>query len=71
MAAAVASLQIGSNLDTNVNLVFTGGSGWLVVADVAIKSLEFWMLVVYAPNIASERCSFFQQLQLFLDDPKQ
>ena len=46
------------------------GAGWLVVADVAAKSLEFRVAAVYAPNIAVERVSFCRRLAPFFDNPK-
>ena len=55
-------LLIGRSLDANVNLVITGDRGRLVVADVAIKNFEFWMVVVYAPSCFGERRSFFRRL---------
>ena len=54
---------------TELSLQMMGG--WLVVADIAIKSFEFQVVTVYMPNCPSERHSFFQQLGLFLDNPKQ
>ena len=53
-----------------VNVVFTGGDDQLVVADVAFKSFEFRLIVVYASNIAVERVSLFRRLAPFLDDSK-
>ena len=47
-----------------------GDESWLVVADVAVKSFEFPVVAVYAPNGVGERRSFFRRLELFLDDPK-
>ena len=40
------------------------------MADVAIKSFEFWVVAVYVPNIAAKRHFFFQPLGPFLDDLK-
>ena len=40
------------------------------MADVGVKSFEFWVVVVYAPSIAGETRSIFRQLAPFLDDPK-
>ena len=54
------SLLIGCSLNVDVNLADDGG--YLVVADIAVKSFEFWVVVVYAPNIVTERVSFFWQL---------
>ena len=65
------SLLIGHSLNADVNLVLADDGSQLVVADVAIKSLEFRVAMVYAPNIAAERVSFLQWLAPFLDDPKQ
>ena len=65
------SLQVGRSLDADVNVVFAGDGGRLVVADVAVKSFEFRLVVVYVPNIAAERASFFRRLAPFLDDSKQ
>ena len=44
--------------------------GRLVVADVAVKSFEFRLVAVYAPNTAVERFSSFRRLAPFLDDSK-
>ena len=41
------------------------------MADIAVKSFKFHLVVVYAPNIVVERVSFFRQLVPFLDDTKQ
>ena len=40
------------------------------MADVAVKSFKFRLVVVYVPNFATERASFFRQLAPFLDDSK-
>ena len=64
-------MQVGCSLDADVNVVFAGDGGQLVVADVAIKSFEFQLVVVYAPNSAVKRVSFFRLLVLFWDDLKQ
>ena len=65
------SWLIGRSLNADVNLVLEDNSDRLVVADIAVKSFEFRVVVVYAPNIVSERVSFFRRLAPFLDDPKQ
>ena len=65
--SAEVSLLIERSLDANV---FVSDGGRLVVADVTIKSCEFWVVAVYTPNIAAERCSFFRRFGRFLDDPK-
>ena len=41
------------------------------MADVAVKTFEFRIVAVYAPNATRERCSFFWRLEPFLDDSKQ
>ena len=41
-----------------------------VVADVAVKSLKFWVAAVYVPNTIVKRHSFFKRLGPFLDDSK-
>ena len=64
------SLLIGRSLDADVNVVFAGDESRLVVVDVAVKSLKFWVVAVYAPNTAVKRVSFFRRLAPFLDDPK-
>ena len=64
------SLLVGRSLDADVDVVFAGGEGRLVVADVAVKSFEFRLVAVYVPNIAVERVSFFRRLARFLDDTK-
>ena len=62
---------LGRRLNANVNIVFTGDEYQLVVVDIAVKTIEFRVVAVYAPNIAGERRSFFRRLDLFLDDLKQ
>ena len=62
--SAGVSLLVGRSLDADVDVVFAGDGGRLVVADVAMKSFKFRLVAVYASNIAAERVSFF------LDDTK-
>ncbi len=64
------SLLVGRSLDADVDVVFAGDGGRLVVADVAVKSFKFRLVAVYAPNIVVERVSFFRRLAPFLDDTK-
>ena len=47
------SLLVENSLDAD------GEGGRLVVADVAVKSFKFRLIVVYAPNTTAERVSFF------------
>ena len=68
--SAEVSLLVRCSLNVIVNLVFAGDGGRLVVADVAVKSFEFRVIAVYAPNSTSQRCSFFRRFRLFLDDSK-
>ena len=63
-------MLVGRSLDPDVNVVFAGNGGRLVVADIAVKSFKFRVVAVYAPNIAGERTLFFRRLAPFLDDPK-
>ena len=56
------SLLVGRSLDADVDVVFAGDGERLVVADVAVKSLKFRLVVVYVPNIAVERVSFFSSV---------
>ena len=65
------SLLVRCSLNAIVNLVFADDRGQLVVSDVAIKSFKFWVVMVYVLNIIGERCSFFQWLVPFPNDPKQ
>ena len=67
--SAGVSLLVGRSLD--VDVVFAGDRGRLVLADVAMKSFKFCLVAVYASNIAAERISFFRRLVPFLDDTKQ
>ena len=69
-SSAGVSLLVGRSLDADVDVVFAGNGGRLVVADVAVKSFKFLLVVVYALNFPAERTSFFHQLALFLDDLK-
>ena len=64
------SLLIGRSFYTDVDLVFAGDAGRLVVADVAVKSFAFRVVMVYESNYIGERRSFFRQLELFLNDSK-
>ena len=60
----------GRSLDADGNVVFASDEGRLVVVDVAVKSFKFRLVVVYAPNTAVERVSFFPRLVPFRDDSK-
>ena len=64
-------MLVGRSLDADVDVVFAGDGGRLVVADVAVKSFKFRLVAVYASNIAAERIFFFRRLAPFLDDTKQ
>ena len=68
--SAEVSLLVGCSLDAIVNLVFADDGGWLIVADVAMKTFEFQVVAVYTPNLPGERRSNFRWLGPFLDDPK-
>ena len=63
-SSAGVSLLVGRSLDADISVVFAVDGGQLVMADVAVKSFEFRLVVVYAPNTAAERFSFL------LDDSK-
>ena len=63
------SLLVGRSFNDIVTLVFASDGGRLVVANVADKHFEFWVVAVYAPNSIGERRSFFRRFGLFLDDP--
>ena len=69
-SSAGVSLLDGRSLDADVNVVFAGNGGRLVVADVTVKSFKFRLVVVYAPNTPMERVSFFRRLAPFLDYSK-
>ena len=64
------SLLIGRSLNAYVNLVLADDESRLVVAYVAVKTFEFRVVAVYAPNITAERVSFIRRLAPFLDNPK-
>ena len=64
------SLLVGRSLDADVDVVFVGDGGRLVVADVAVKSFKFRLIVVYASNFAADRVSFFRRLVPFPDNSK-
>ena len=57
--SAGVSLLVGRSLDADVDVVFAGDGGRLVVADVAVKSFKFRLVAVNASNIAAGRVSFF------------
>ena len=61
-AGAGVSLLVGRSLDADVDVVFAGDGGQLVVVDVAVKSFKFRLVAVYAPNIVAERVSFFSSV---------
>ena len=64
------TLLVGRSLDADVNVVFAGDGGRLVVTDVAVKSFKFRLVEVYASYFPAERTSFFRRLAPFLDDWK-
>ena len=68
-SAVGVSLLVGRSL-VDVDVVFAGDEGRLVVADVAVKSFKFHLVAVYAPNIVAERVSFFRRLAPFMDNTK-
>ena len=68
--SAGVSLLVGRNLDAIVNVVFAGDGGQLLVADVAAKTFEFRIAVVYATNIAAKRRLFLRRFGSFLDASK-
>ena len=47
-AATGVSLLVGRSLDADVDVVFAGDGGRLVVADVAVKRFKFRLVAVYA-----------------------
>ena len=61
-SSAGVSLLVGRSLDADVDVVFASDRGRLVVANVAVKSFKFRLVVVYAPNIAAERVFFFSSV---------
>ena len=63
--SAGVSLLVGRSLHANVNVVFAGYQGRLV-----LTTFEFRLVVLYAPNIAVERVSVFRRLVPFPDDSK-
>ena len=63
---AGVSLLVGHCLNANVNVVFAGDEGRLVV----VKTFEFRVVAVYAPNTSGERRSFHRRLEPFLGGSK-
>ena len=61
------TLLVGRSLDAIVNVVFAGDGSRLLVADVAVKTFEFRIAAVHAPNFAAERRPFLPRLGSFLD----
>ena len=68
--SAGVSPLVGHSLNAIVNLIFAGDRDRLVVVDVAVKSFEFRVVVVDAPNSIGETRSFYRRLVPFLDDLK-
>ena len=64
------SLLVGRSLDADVDVVFAGDGGRLVVADVAVGGFRFRLVAVCAPSVVVEGVSFFRRLAPFLDDAK-
>ena len=64
-SSARITLLAGHGLDVDVNIVFAGDEGQLVMVDVAVKSFKFWVVAVYVPNIIAERASLFFFLFFF------
>ena len=62
-------VRIWVSLNGDVKLVLADDGGQLVVADI-VKSFEFLVDAIYAPNIVVKRFSFFRQLAPFPDNPK-
>ena len=59
------SLLIGRSLNADVNHVLADDGGRLIMVDVAVKNFEFRVAVVYVPNIAAEKLSFYRRLAPF------
>ena len=57
--SAGVSLLVRRSLDTDIDVVFAGDGGRLVVADVDVKSFKFHLVAVYALNITAEGFPFF------------
>ena len=57
------SLLIRHSLNADVNHVLADDGDRLVVANVAVKSFEFRVFAVNAPNIVADRVSFFRWLE--------
>ena len=68
--SAGVSLLVGHSLDAIVDVVFAGDGGRLLVADVTMKTFEFRIAAVYAPNSAAERRPILRRLGSFLDASK-
>ena len=68
--SAGVSFLVGHSLDADVDVVFAGDGRRRIVADVAVKSFKFRLVVIYAPSTAVERVFFFLRLAPFLDDSK-
>ena len=64
--SAGVSLIVGRGLDADVDVVFAGDKRRLVVADVAVKSFKFRLVMVYTPKTIS----FFRRLAPSLDESK-
>ena len=50
-SAAGVSLLVGRSLNANVNVLFAGDDGRLVVADITVKTFEFRLVTRDAPSI--------------------
>ena len=65
------SLLVGRSLDAVVNVVFVcDGGGLLVVADIAVKSFEFWLVAVLGAQYRCGEDFLFSSVVPFLDDSK-
>ena len=44
-------LQVEHSLKVKISIAFADAAGQLIVADVAMKSFEFWVVVVCVPTM--------------------
>ena len=61
------SLLVKSVLQPRLNVFHQDAAGRLIVVDVAIKSYNFRVIAIYAPNEPGKRVDFFREIEPFLN----
>ena len=60
-------IMLSKNFSYNVLSVHSDTNGRLILLNIEIKDKAFTIVNVYAPNVVSERISFFKQVSKFIN----